>query len=374
MSWRGARRPAPPSRGPMQPFRARGSRCRSLHAGARVAILGVADAGLLHPAPVGRSDLAAAARGRDAERYRGVAPPARLRPADARAVSRLSCAPRRASTSATRWCSAFRSSTIIGSRLPYTLALAGGALSSRSASALPIGIAHGGAGAARALERVLMALRPDRPEHADLLERHPADPALRRDARLAAVRPASDGVRSVILPSIALGALTHGDFRAHRAHRRARGARPRTTFAAARAKGRRPGGVLIRHIAAQRLDPRSSPISALEIANLLAGAVIVETVFAWPGLGQLAVQSIPPRDFLDRAGHRAAQLLRLRSRSTSRPTFSTASSIRASGWSRRMSGAASVDTGAPRRRIALWRAAPVGVPRAVRLRADPRAR
>ena len=38
-------------------------------------------------------------------------------------------------------------------------------------------------------------------------------------------------------------------------------------------------------------------ISALEIANLLAGAVIVETVFAWPGLGQLAIQSIAARDF-----------------------------------------------------------------------------
>ena len=36
---------------------------------------------------------------------------------------------------------------------------------------------------------------------------------------------------------------------------------------------------------------------ALELALLLAGAVIVETVFAWPGLGQLAVQAIDARDF-----------------------------------------------------------------------------
>ena len=39
-------------------------------------------------------------------------------------------------------------------------------------------------------------------------------------------------------------------------------------------------------------------IAALEIGNLLAGAVIVETVFAWPGIGQLAMQSIQSRDFL----------------------------------------------------------------------------
>jgi len=38
-------------------------------------------------------------------------------------------------------------------------------------------------------------------------------------------------------------------------------------------------------------------IAALEISNLLAGAVIVETVFAWPGLGQLTVQAILARDF-----------------------------------------------------------------------------
>ena len=36
----------------------------------------------------------------------------------------------------------------------------------------------------------------------------------------------------------------------------------------------------------------------LVFGNLLAGAVIVETVFAWPGIGQLAIQSIAARDFL----------------------------------------------------------------------------
>ncbi|MGR3417076.1 ABC transporter permease subunit, partial [Paracoccus sp. (in: a-proteobacteria)] len=39
-------------------------------------------------------------------------------------------------------------------------------------------------------------------------------------------------------------------------------------------------------------------ITALEIGNLLAGAVIIETVFAWPGIGLLAIQSIQARDFL----------------------------------------------------------------------------
>jgi peptide/nickel transport system permease protein len=39
-------------------------------------------------------------------------------------------------------------------------------------------------------------------------------------------------------------------------------------------------------------------IVALELANMLAGAVIVETIFAWPGLGLLAVQAIRANDFL----------------------------------------------------------------------------
>jgi len=38
-------------------------------------------------------------------------------------------------------------------------------------------------------------------------------------------------------------------------------------------------------------------VAGIEISNLLAGAVIVETVFAWPGLGQLTMQSILARDF-----------------------------------------------------------------------------
>ena len=38
-------------------------------------------------------------------------------------------------------------------------------------------------------------------------------------------------------------------------------------------------------------------LAGLQIAALLYGAVVTETVFAWPGLGRLAVQSITNRDF-----------------------------------------------------------------------------
>ena len=111
------------------------------------------------------------------------------------------------------------------------------------------------------------------------------------------VMPSSgvDGVRSVILPSIALGALTMATF--------ARVTRTavleelgRDYVSTAQAKGLLFRRVVSRHVLRNAATPIIT-ISALEIANLLAGAVIVETVFAWPGLGQLAVQSIAARDF-----------------------------------------------------------------------------
>ncbi len=38
-------------------------------------------------------------------------------------------------------------------------------------------------------------------------------------------------------------------------------------------------------------------VAGLQLGYLLGGAVVTETVFAWPGLGRLLVQSILARDF-----------------------------------------------------------------------------
>ena len=65
----------------------------------------------------------------------------------------------------------------------------------------------------------------------------------------------------------------------------------------ARSRGVRSGRLLIRHLARNASIPVIT-VAALEISNLLAGAVIVETVFAWPGLGQVTVQAILARDFM----------------------------------------------------------------------------
>jgi peptide/nickel transport system permease protein len=38
-------------------------------------------------------------------------------------------------------------------------------------------------------------------------------------------------------------------------------------------------------------------IMALDLAGLFSGAVITETIFAWPGIGRLFVQSMYGRDY-----------------------------------------------------------------------------
>ncbi|RIK39534.1 MAG: peptide ABC transporter permease [Chloroflexi bacterium] len=64
----------------------------------------------------------------------------------------------------------------------------------------------------------------------------------------------------------------------------------------ARAKGLRGRIVVLRHGLKNALIPTLT-ILGLQVGGLLGGAFIIETVFAWQGVGQLAVQAITQRDF-----------------------------------------------------------------------------
>lgn len=182
---------------------------------------------------------------------------------------------------------------IIAARLPYTLYLAAGALLVAVGIGLPAGILMA-VRRGSALERALMALvlvGQSMPTFwSGIL-------LIMLFAVTLGVVPSSgvDGVRSIVLPSIALGALTMATY-ARVARTAVLEELERDYVSTARAKGLTFGRVVWRHILRNAATPIIT-ISALEIANLLAGAVIVETVFAWPGLGQLAVQSIAARDF-----------------------------------------------------------------------------
>jgi peptide/nickel transport system permease protein len=64
----------------------------------------------------------------------------------------------------------------------------------------------------------------------------------------------------------------------------------------ARAKGLSMFRVLMRHAIPNALIPVVSLIG-LDLANLLGGAVITETVFSWPGIGRQLVEAVLQRDY-----------------------------------------------------------------------------
>ena len=65
---------------------------------------------------------------------------------------------------------------------------------------------------------------------------------------------------------------------------------------AAAAKGLHPLVLQFRHALRNALIPVTT-VAGLHLANLLSGAVVVETVFNWPGLGRLTMDSLVARDF-----------------------------------------------------------------------------
>ena len=64
----------------------------------------------------------------------------------------------------------------------------------------------------------------------------------------------------------------------------------------ARAKGLLARTVVATHAVRNAMIPLVS-IMALNAAELFSGAVITETVFAWPGIGRLFVQAMFARDY-----------------------------------------------------------------------------
>lgn len=65
---------------------------------------------------------------------------------------------------------------------------------------------------------------------------------------------------------------------------------------AARARGIREGTVVYRHALKNAMIPVITLIG-LQVAILLAGALLTETVFAWPGMGRYLVERISIRDY-----------------------------------------------------------------------------
>ena len=103
-------------------------------------------------------------------------------------------------------------------------------------------------------------------------------------------------LRALALPAVAL-AVPQGCILA-RVLRRALGeALGEDYVRTARAKGLTPDAALVRHALPNALIPTLT-VLGLQFSFLLAGAIIIETVFALPGLGRLIFQATAQRDLI----------------------------------------------------------------------------
>jgi len=64
----------------------------------------------------------------------------------------------------------------------------------------------------------------------------------------------------------------------------------------ARAKGLRETRVVNKHALRNALSPVVTMVG-IQIATFMGGAIIIETIFAWPGVGRLVIQAILTKDF-----------------------------------------------------------------------------
>lgn len=104
----------------------------------------------------------------------------------------------------------------------------------------------------------------------------------------------ADHLRSLVLPAVTLGVASTASI--------ARTSRSsmlevirQDYIRTARAKGAGGSRVVMRHALKNALIPTMTVIG-LEFGELLGGAILTETVFSWPGIGRLMVDSIQRKD------------------------------------------------------------------------------
>lgn len=64
----------------------------------------------------------------------------------------------------------------------------------------------------------------------------------------------------------------------------------------ARAKGLSHGAVVVRHVLRNAILPVIT-VAGVQAGHLIGGSILIETVFAWPGLGRLAFEAVLQRDY-----------------------------------------------------------------------------
>ncbi|MGF1526976.1 MAG: ABC transporter permease [Candidatus Competibacterales bacterium] len=104
-----------------------------------------------------------------------------------------------------------------------------------------------------------------------------------------------EGLNHIVLPALTLGAIFIGPVArlTRTAVLEVLGA---DFIRTARAKGASEGRVVLHHALRNALIPIVTLVG-LQVGFLLGGAVVTETLFAWPGVGRLAVGAITASDF-----------------------------------------------------------------------------
>jgi len=104
-----------------------------------------------------------------------------------------------------------------------------------------------------------------------------------------------DRLRHLVLPALTLSVIGAAGL-ARFARASIAGALRQPFVAAARARGLAERRVLLRHAARNALLPLVT-LLGLQLPALFSGAVFVEAIFAWPGMGRVAVQAVLARDY-----------------------------------------------------------------------------
>jgi len=104
-----------------------------------------------------------------------------------------------------------------------------------------------------------------------------------------------DGIRHLVLPAITLG-LPSAGMTARIVRASLLEAMSQDYVRTARSKGLREHVVVTRHALRNSLIPLIT-MTALRLPALFGGAVIIEAVFAWPGLGTLLTKAVFNRDY-----------------------------------------------------------------------------
>lgn len=105
----------------------------------------------------------------------------------------------------------------------------------------------------------------------------------------------ADTARHLVLPALAMSGFYIAIF--SRLTRAAMLEVSRQDFVrTATAKGLAPLAVTLRHVLRNALIPVTT-VAGMHFGTLLGGALVVETVFSWPGLGRLAFESVMARDY-----------------------------------------------------------------------------